>query len=504
MKTLLLFPLLLALPSLAAPVVLQVEAPQWAGQHIRLSRYADLFTGHRLPLAEADLDAQGRATLQAEVEGTCKGLIRVGPVGADVWLRPGSYHLVLPAPPAGQALPIGGSTRVDPVFQGLSALDVNALMTDLNERLDAFIAQDLATDNAAGMAEVAKVRAGQVQPAADSTRGPLTIYTGPGWSPARTDSFAAKLRKFYAGVDDPWFQSNVEYGLAGLYLGPRADDRALYGQWFQGRAVLYDVPEYVRFFSNFYAGRMMRWGYGKDPDRFLAAVRAGQADSLKAMLARNDLMRDPRVNELVLITGLQAEWGNKEFDRSGVLAVLREVRSGSTWPEHRKLAAHMLEELTAMQPGSALPYVHLLDPEGATATPAWPAGPACLFITTPGCAYCDQEMAALTLLHKEYGAYADFTAIMAPADSSSLAAWLHRHPEAAALAWYRTTRVNELLEDLHVHSVPAMILLRDGKIEACPGPLPSQGLKAVLHSMQVKADEERRLRPDRGVPPPKR
>ena len=504
MKTWSLFPLLLALPTQAAPVVLHVEAPQWAGQHIRLSQYVDLFTESTLLLAEADLDAQGRATLHAEVEGTCKGLIRVGPVGAELWLRPGSYHVVLPAPPAGQALPIGGSTRVDPVFQELSALDVNALMTDLNERLDGFIAEDLATDNDAGMAEVAKVRAGVVQAAPDSARGPLTIYTGPGWSAARTDSFAAKLRKFYAGVDDPWFQSNVEYGLAGLYLGPRADDRALYGQWIQGRPVLYDVPEYVRFFGNFYAGRMMRWGYGKGPDRFLAAVRAGQVDSLKAMLARNDLMRDPRVNELVLITGLQAEWGNKEFDRNGVLAVLREVRSGSTWPEHRELAAHLVQQLTAMQPGSELPAVHLLDPEGATATPAWPAGPACVFITTPGCTYCDQEMAALALLQKEYADYAAFVGIMAPADSSNLAAWVDQHPEAAGMAWYRTARVNELLEDLHVHSVPALILLRDGKIEACPGPLPSQGLKAVLHTMQVKADEERRLRPDRGLPPPRR
>lgn len=123
-------------------------------------------------------------------------------------------------------------------------------------------------------------------------------------------------------MNDPWFQNDVEYGLAGLYLGPRNDDRKLFDRYLKSKPVLYDVPEYVRFFSGFYEGYMMRFGYAKAPDQFIAFVRNARADSLKAMLARNDFMRDPQVNELVLITGLYTEHGNKQFDPRGVLAVL--------------------------------------------------------------------------------------------------------------------------------------------------------------------------------------
>lgn len=504
--TILLPAILMGTALFAGPVTLSVDAPTYAGQHIQLYGYADYFTLWTELLAEGELDAQGVCSLTADVEGTRKAVIRIGPVGADLYLRAGSYHLRIPAPAAGEALPIGGTTRVDPEFPDLPALDVNALVSDMNERLDGFLAQDLATDNNAGMEEVAKVRAGKVKPVADTARGPRSIFTGPQWNAARTDTFAQKLQKFYAGVDDPWFQRDVEYGLAGLYLGPRDDDRELFDRYLKDRPVLYNVPEYVRFFSNFYAGYMMRFGYAKDPDKFLAAVRGGRTDSLKAILARNDFMRAPRVNELVLITGLYAEHGNKQFDPPGALAVLKDVAASSSFPENRTIAGNMVRDLTTMKAGAALPPLPLRTATGAPAdlTSALSTGPVCLFVTTPRCIYCDQELAALTQLQTEYGGYATFINILAPANEADLHAWLKEHPETKGSAWYSTTRVNELLDRLRLKSIPAVFLLQDGSLTAAPGPLPSQGLKAVLYSIKAKADEKQLLKPDRGLPPPRR
>ncbi len=39
-------------------------------------------------------------------------------------------------------------------FLDLDPLDINALTTDVNERIDAFVAEDLATDEVAGMQAV--------------------------------------------------------------------------------------------------------------------------------------------------------------------------------------------------------------------------------------------------------------------------------------------------------------------------------------------------------------
>lgn len=489
----------------AAPVTIRVEAPDYAGKHIRLYAYSDYFTLRTTLLAEGDVDGNGAVTLNADVDGTRKAVLRIGPVGADLYLRGGNYHVRIPAPPPGQVLPWGGTTRVDPEFLDLDALDVNALMTDLNERLDAFVAQDLAMDNDAGMAEVAKVRAGEVKPAADSTKGPRTLFTGPQWSLARTDTFARKLRKFYAGVRDPWFQSNVEYGLAGTYLGPRTDDRQLFERYIAGRPILYDVPEYVRFFNNLFEGYLMRAGYAKNPDAFVAWVRTGATDSLKAALRRNEFLRDDRVNELVLIAGLYDRSGKKEFDRNGVLAVLKDVRARSAFAEHRAIAEDMVQDLTAMGVGERLPPLPLRTATGEAADLSeTPEGPACLFITTPRCTYCDEEFSALAQLYKEYGAYVTFIGILAPANEADLSAWAKEHPGMEGATWYATTRTNELQEQLRSKSVPALYLLQDGVLTASPGPLPSRGLKAVLYTIKAKADAERRLKPDRGLPPPKR
>jgi hypothetical protein len=501
----LLFAFALSLGLAAEPVSVQVDAPTYAGEHIRLFAYSDLFTLSPMLLAEADLDAQGRAVLNAEVAGTSKVLLRVGAVGADFYLRAGNYHVSIPPPPVGEALPMGGTTRVDLEFIDLPALDVNALVGDLNERLDAFVAEQLATDNNAGMAEVAKVRAGKVTPAADSSRAPVQIFTGPQWNPARTDTFAQKLQKFYDSVNDPWFQNDVDYGLAGLYLGPRNDDRKLFDRCLKSKPVLYDVPEYVRFFSGFYEGYMMRFGYAKAPDQFMAFVRNARTDSLKAMLARNDFMRDPQVNELVLITGLYTEHGNKQFDPRGVLAVLQDVQAHSAFRENRKIAANMVADLTAMQPGQPLPLLQLRALDGTAAdVSALPPGPVCIFITTPRCTYCEQELAALGQQVKEYGDYVQFIGIMAQGDQTDMPAWLKEHPAATGITWYIPTRTDEFLEQLRLVSVPAVYLLKDNVLSASPGPLPSQGLTDVLFSIKVKADEEQRLKPDRGLPPPRR
>ncbi|MBK9420322.1 MAG: redoxin domain-containing protein [Flavobacteriales bacterium] len=500
-----LFALMLGSGLAAAPVSVRVEAPTYAGKHIRLFAYSDLFTLRTVLLAEAELDAQGNAMLSADVMGTRKAIFRVGPVGADLYLRAGTYHVRIPPPASGEALPLGGTIRVDLEFIDLPALDVNALVSDLNERLDAFVAEQLATDNNAGMNEVAKVRAGKVKPTADSARAPAQIFTGPQWAPARTDTFAQKLRKFYADVHDTWFQSDVEYGLAGLYLGPRNDDRKLFERYLKDKPVLYDVPEYVRFFNGFYEGYMMRFGYAKAPDSFAAFLRSANTDSLKTMLARNDFLRAPEVNELVLINGLYAEHGNKQLDPRGVLAVLQYVQAHSVFPENRTLAANMVADLTAMQPGQPLPSLRLRTVDGtAEDLSALPAGPVCIFITTPRCTYCEQELAALGQQVKEYGEYVQFVGILAKGENTDMSAWLAEHPDAMGLTWYSPTRTDELLEELRLVSVPAVYLVTDNILLASPGPLPSQGLTNVLFSIKAKADEERRIKPDRGMPPPKR
>lgn len=504
MRFLLLLSFLAGTALAAAPVTIILEAPAYAGRQVLLYRYMDPFTLRLERIAIGRTDAKGHAELTAQVEGTERALLRIGKVGADLFLREGRYHVQMPAPDKNEARSISGNTRVDLTFLELDHLDVNALVSDLNTRLDAFLAEDLATDQDAGMEAVAKARSGSAAMVPDTARKQQDLFLSPRWNEARVDTFARKLHKFYASVKDPWFQHDVEYGLAGLRLGPRTNDRDLFNRYLKDKPVLYGVPEYTRFFSAFFEDHLLRFPFRMDTEALIKAIRSARTDSLKALLAKNDFLKDPRVNELVLLTGLYAQHANKQFDRAGILKVLQEVRDGSIYAEHRRIAANMLWDLTAMKAGTAMPGIDVIDTSGnAIALKEFRERPVCLLVSTLGDPYGEQELAAMQKLHKEYGAYSRFITIILDRTPAELAAWLRTQPQRN-WEWFVPADQALFLDELRIRNVPVLFLLKDGVITASPGPLPSQGLPEVLHQLKVNDDAGRQLRPDRGLPPPKR
>ena len=505
MKTILLgILLMLSLTLSASPVRILVNAPTYPEQQVVLYRYMDPFTLRKEPIAQGRTDAKGDVTLNADVQGTERALLRIGDVGAELFLRTGSYHVEMPAARTDKAIPISGTARVNLLFLDLDHMDVNALVSDLNERLDAFVAEDLATDQDAGMQAVAKARIGTGTMVRDTAKKQPDLFITPRWSEARVDTFERQLRKFYAGVNDPWFQSDVEYGIAGLRLGPRTTDRKLFDRYLKDKPVLYDVPEYARFITAFFADHLMRFPFRTDTDALLRSIQEGRTDSLKVLLAKNDFLKSPRLNELVLMTGLYAEQGNGQFDRAGIMMILKDLSTTSNFPEHRAIASNMLHDLTAMTPGTLLPALFLLDTSGSrVAVDDLFRGPVCLMFTDTKGAYAEQELSALDKLRAEYAGYATFIGISLEDSPAQLASWLRVHPKSGP-NWFVPADRQQMLDALRVRSVPVLFMLQDHVLKLSPGPLPSQGLAAVLHSIKVKADEERKLRPDRGVPPPKR
>lgn len=494
--------LLSCLLAWGGPVRLQVDAPSFPGRQATLYRYMDAFTQRLEPIATGFTDSTGRATLQAEVEGTCKALLRVGDASADLWLRSGNYHIQLP-PLASRAGALSGAVRVDPTFIDLDALDVNALVGDLNSRLDAFLAEGLATDAEAGMQAVAEARkaAGGLRP--DTAGAGRGLYLSPTWSPARVDTFAGKLRTFYAEVHDPWFKQDLEYGIAGLYLGPRTKDRELFVRYLKDRPVLYDVPEYIRFFSNFYKDFLLGTPFRSQPEALLRQVNEGRTDSLMAMLAVNDFLQDGRLKELVLITNLYANRGLALFNEVGIAKILRHVEQHSPFPEHRQIASNMLWDLTSMAVGSQVPHVDLLAAEGLPfAMDSMVRGDVCALVVAPGNTYSEQELAAITGLVKEHGRYVHFVYIALDARPEALAGVRRSHMPAMG-TWVVPADQHAFLNAWRIRSAPMLLMLHEGTLTASPGPLPSKGLAAVLHKLKTEQDAKRRLSPDRGTRPPK-
>lgn len=486
--------LVLHLASMAGSFTVHVSAPKEAGQAVLLYRYDDIFTMRTTRVAEAMVGADGKATLSGTVEGTQRMQLRIADAIADLYVRDGSVlHVEWPGPDPRVPRSLNRPVRVSIVFHEMDALDINALTSDLNERLDDFLMEDLATDAAAGMQALdIQRKEGQEQ---DSANRPPTLFVTPHMSTARVDTFEQKLKRFYSGIDDPWFERYLEYGIAGLRHGPRANDKELNERYLKGRPVLYTDPEYVRFVRGMFEDHLISFAFRYHQAALERAMASGELDSLVAILAKHDFLRDDaRLRELVALDQLHAHYNSKQLRRKGVERMLQQAAEHSTYHEHRTIAANMLWDLTAMSPGAELPAMRLNDLKGdAVDLATLSEGPLCLVITATWCTYCELEMVGLEQLHKEYKGTIPIVVISLDKDPAAIKRYLKLHP-GRDFRWLHAEAEQQLREDLRIRNLPTVLLLQDGRLVRSPAPLPSGGLGEVFHRARAQSERDGRIK----------
>ncbi|MBK9627444.1 MAG: redoxin domain-containing protein [Flavobacteriales bacterium] len=459
---------------------------------VQIHRYADLFTMRTLPLAQELFNADRQATLTASVEGTMRIQLRIGERGCDLYVRPGSnYHIK--AYDLGKARSLSGTTPLGITFLDLDPLDINALTTDVNERIDAFIAEDLATDEVAGMQAVdIQRKEGSQRP--DSSQRPPTLFVTPVLSKARSDTFAFKLRRFYDAVDDEWFGHYLEYSIAGIQQGPQVNERKQFETQLQGKPILYDDPEYVRFIRNFYSESLERI-YRYSADSLQIAATSKSKDALRRLFQHNDLLRESdRLAELVMIDQLYLNHARKMVRQVHAEAILADVMEHSTFIEHRTIAENMLWDLTTMRVGTMLPAMRLEDPSGkAVQLEDFTKGPTCIAITAGWCTYCATELAGLVQLGSTYPNAVDVIVIGLDEDLDAFNRMRKGSPQNE-FTWLHAPAGSELRESLRLRSLPAFFLLNDGVLARSPAPPPSNGLGELFIKAKVEAEKGQRLK----------
>lgn len=478
----------------AQNTVLHVHAPDHVGKVVILYRYDDLYTLRPVRLGEDLVGDDGHAELTTTVQGTAKLRLRIGEATGDMYARPDrSYNIGFPVPDPRTPRSISGTMRVDLEFTDLDALDVNALTSDLNGRVDAFILEDLATDEVAGMQALEVQRKADAQPQ-DSVPRPATLFVMPTWSKLRVDTFEQKVRHFYRDVNDPWFAAYVDHSFAGLRHGPRVNEQELFERYLKDKPVRYDDPEYVRFLRSFFSEHLYLVKQEND-SALQECFASASVDSLKALFARNAFLKgNDRLCELVMMDLLYQQFHTKLVMRDGAERMLSTVASSSAYPEHRSIATNMLWDLTSMRVGTPLPPVRLEDMRGRDASlDSMLTGPVCIAVTATWCSYCDLEFQGLEQLHREYGGIVRIIAINLDEDIEAVRKYQKEHP-GMDFTWLRAIGEQRLRDELRLRSLPAFYLLNDNVLARSPAPLPSNGLGALFHQAKVEAEKGERVK----------
>ncbi|MGV3637483.1 MAG: TlpA family protein disulfide reductase [Flavobacteriales bacterium] len=494
MRTLLIgLSLLLSLHLQAGSFTIQVTARGFGDDIVSLYRYADLFTNRTVLVQRGILDAKGQATLTGEAEGTQRVQLRIGERIADLYVRPGSTLHITPFD-LGTARSLSGTTRMGLDFTDIDALDVNALTADVNERIDAFVAEDLATDEAAGMQALdIQRKEGSAKP--DSAARPATLFVTPQLSKARVDTFAMKLRAFYAEVKDPWFAHYLEHSIASLYIGPRSNDRELFDTFVKGKPVRYDDPEYVRLIRTLFGEGVEQLSRYKG-DSLRMAMSAGDPLALRTLFQGNDFLRsDDRLAELVMIDQLYLNHTSRAVNSNEVVNILRRVAEDSPTAQHRTIAANMVWDLTAMRVGAKLPAMRLEDERGQPMDLIeLLQGPVCVAFTAGWCTYCTAETGSLITLAEEGKGTMKVVVIGLDRTLDEFKAAKKAMPPSAHVTWLHAVAEQQVREDARIRSLPQFFILNDDVLARAPAPLPSKGLAELFFKARTEAEKSGRLK----------
>jgi len=484
--------LLASLMMQAGSFTIHVTARGFGENVVSLYRYDDPFTMRTVLVARNLLGPDGKAMLAAEVEGTIEVQLRIGNRIADLFVRDGQ---VLHVEPRMLNTPnsMNGTTRMGLDFTAIDPLDVNALTTDVNERIDAFIAEDLATDQAAGM-QVVDIQRKDGAEKPDSAARPPTLFVTPILSEAQLDTFEMKLRRFYAEVEDPWFGHYLDHSIAGLRLGPQVNERKIFDTYLKGKAVDYDDPEYVRLLRNLFANGLQQVGRYHG-DSLLMLAEQENVKGLQQLFQRNDFLRDDdRLAELVMMDQLYLNHAGRFVAPHHAEGILRNLSMGSRFDEHQKIAANMLWDLTTMRVGSKLPDVRLEDERGQPVElNDLMTGPVCIMVTAGWCTYCAPELAGLAQLNTEYPGVVKTIAISLDRSLEDFNACKKTAPKND-IVWLHALAEQDLREQWRLRNLPVFYLLNDDMLARSPAPAPSQGLGALFLHAKVNAENKDRIK----------
>ena len=124
-------------------------------------------------------------------------------------------------------------------------------------------------------------------------------------------------------------------------------------------------------------------------------------------------------------------------------------------------------------------------------------------MTATWCTYCEAEVRALQQLDATYAGVLHHAVLMLDDDREAARAYAVSR-NAEGWTWLMTEDPARVRDELRNRTIPAFYLLNDRILARSPAPWPSQGLGAIMHRMQVEAQDRDRIRFGTDAPPPPR
>ncbi len=344
------------------------------GKIVRLLMVKDLISGLDTTLATTTSDFKGSFELSASLTETSLAEIAIGLNRATILLSPGSVYEI--------ALILEGQVSN-------SYFDAQPHILEIKQTNDGGRNDQLNTINFIFNTFVFKH---------------FTKLQRSG-NPKLIDSLKIAIDRAIPLISDPFISSYRDYKLASLSsAAEKMTNKRIFEQFFKGKSVAYTNPEYLSLLQQYFSDHYFSNNKLLHFDGFVEATRAG-LKAVRQFISQDTFFgQEERLKELVLLFHLDLAYYNTAFYEGSVKSVLTELAGKAIYPEHRSIAANIIQRKTWLSPGSPFPAISLTNHKSEMVRLGGDGKKLQLLLFVSGnCAVCFKEMEQLASEIQEIG-----------------------------------------------------------------------------------------------------
>ncbi|RUA30603.1 MAG: hypothetical protein DSY76_02415 [Bacteroidetes bacterium] len=289
------------------------------------------------------------------------------------------------------------------------------------------------------------------------------------------DSFARKMDVFLNNFGNDYLKDYTSMQMAQLrLLSHEYTNQTIIDKYFSGKNLNLNDPSLMRFFNSYWSHYITNKAKGFSSRTLDSTINIAKSYmELSALLARDPLLKDSTLRELVILRNIIQMYPNRRFSKSALIDILYDISRSNLRPEHRMIAVNVRKRLQRFSVGGELPNAKFTDIQGHDfQLKDFKGKYVYINVWDLDCPSCLAEMNYTKELFEDFDDIIQFVSISVDRDTAEMAAYVKDKDYQWTIAPLGENF--QFLNDYNIGVLPRYILInKEGKLEMLDAPTPS-------------------------------
>ncbi len=443
----------------AGTAVIYGTAPEYAGDELVFYRYADRITNTEIEAGKCKADSSGNFRVEIPVDKITYIFAELGVYQAFIYVQPGkTYEIALPEKKEKTM-----NDKLNPYFEpeSLHFGVLNYNEKDLNTSIRMFNDSYLPFYNKYVYSVVTQEDHPQLDADIQKIEAPFK---------SDTTGFFYNYRMY-------------KYGML-RNLANQRKAKSLSDSFFKNKPVLYNNPAYMDLFNQIYTKYFQFFSRTDDGKKIFDDINTNKDYfALKETLAKDQVLQNDSLLELVILKGIHDEFYNNKFSRSALLQVLDTLIARTPIKEDKIIGKNIRDKVTKLLAGYAPPDFSLLNTDSTLVSLDHFRGKYVYLNFCTCYSYsCMNEFELLKGIYERHKDILEIVTITVDDNVSSVKDFIKKRGYDWPFLLYGNQP--DILKDYDIRGFPVYYLIDpDGKLVLSPAPGPSENFESKLFNI---------------------